>query len=320
LKIYYNDKKFIIQIGNCMIKKFLIFPLFAFSAIFAKENVSFEKSDNNKSKYVIDKDQGLSKPIYKLMELLNIDITGDIEIDLQKIKTSWERTKERWDLKEIFQNEKDRALEIFDELNILNEVYPKLNKYDHVIIIGATIPSVRSRLSFLKEQSEKGIRFDSIVFLGGQRQLRASEIESLYDDNNPYISFKKDWKRSNTIPTTESEMMKIVFEQSELPNEMRNVKIVFVDAPMIIENEKLIRPGSKETINCWLKTSPKHGKCLVISNQPYVGFHEAIFKNAMPDDFVVEVIGKKANLNTIVPVFLDTIAKWASNEYIKLKK
>ena len=111
-------------------------------------------------------------------------------------------------------------------------------------------------------------------------------------------------------------MMRFVFEQASLPDDMRQVKLVFVSAPekrSFFLLKKKVRAETLDTVKAWLATKPAPGPVLAVSNQPFIGYqHEAVQK-ALPKQFPVETIGAGlADSDANIGVLLDDIARWTN--------
>src|SRR6202041_2799222 len=87
------------------------------------------------------------------------------------------------------------------------------------------------------------------------------------------LKIRKDWVPPSEFPKTEAEMMELIWDQSELPDDMRKqITVHSINVPMKKDSktEKLIRPTTNDTIELWLKNNPPIGRYLVISMAPYI--------------------------------------------------
>ena len=57
------------------------------------------------------------------------------------------------------------------------------------------------------------------------------------------------------------------------------------------------------------------GNILAISNQPYVGYQNAVLQNLLPNTFGIETVGKSASPNIKITTALDTLARWLQQGY-----
>ena len=227
------------------------------------------------------------------------------------------RQGERWEPQsKKFESLRDEFMPLFIELGLVNEITPSFMKYDTAICYGALLSRVRLRLSYLVEQWNKGIRFNELVFLGGERPLNPdleNEKELLNPIESP-LTLRKDWVPPQKLPTNEAEMEELVWNQSEIPQEMRNhVKVTFVNTPMqpIPKTPAYRRPTTDDTILHWLKEEkPKAGTYLFVSNGPYTLRQDLSARNMMPKNFGIDTIGDKTNPSLPVALYLDELARW----------
>jgi hypothetical protein len=123
------------------------------------------------------------------------------------------------------------------------------------------------------------------------------------------------------IPKTECEMMKVILAQTKLPIDMKNILVVVVNSPQVkMPNGAARRATTADTISDWLKTSPAApGKCLFVSNQPYVGYQNSVVQLLLPEKFTSDTVGVKVdNLESVnVNVCLDTLVRWLYQEFYK---
>ncbi|HEB41658.1 MAG TPA: hypothetical protein ENI08_01390, partial [Candidatus Dependentiae bacterium] len=242
----------------------------------------------DRSLYILDSKGSSSQELLDLLDATNIQHDGTLEsivkaTQCRQDKGGWLRIpgKERWEVKEIFPEKRAQLMTVFDKLGTIKEIEPTHNYYNYALILGATVPRMRSRLQYLIELWEKGVRFDSINVLVGQRPLdpNLESPEILLDKNNTMIPFRKDWQLTGDLPTTEAEAAKLIFEQSPLPAEWDNLSVMFVDTPMQPTGTgKLRRPTTQDSIIYWLKTDPKPGSILAISNQPYAHYQDTVLR------------------------------------------
>lgn len=166
------------------------------------------------------------------------------------------RKGERWDAqdetdvnKAIRENEATLINDL-RSLNMIDAVEPKHKAYTYALLMGALKATVAIRLAYLEELMEKGHSFDSVVLLGGERELRDVEKEGLPEEVN-----------------TEAQMMAYLCAQS---TKLADKKIMLVNAPMIQKADgTFTRPTTDSTLVHFAQTAPQDGSCLVISNNPY---------------------------------------------------
>jgi hypothetical protein len=175
--------------------------------------------------------------------------------------------------------------------------------------MGAAFHRLKDRLEHLVEVWQQGTRFNDVVILSGARPLT---------DDEKSLAMLTYQLLESSCPQTETELMKLVYEKCEMPADMRQLSLVVVDVPMKV-NEKgaLVRPTTGDTVNLWMQSNPKVGNCLVISNQPYVGYQDSVTKTLLPKEFVVDTVGKKS-VDTKIGVHLDNLARYLYQEKKRL--
>ncbi|HZW60965.1 MAG TPA: hypothetical protein VFF04_01955 [Candidatus Babeliales bacterium] len=297
--------------------------LLVISLIFAASPFIYTYPGNQSfaADYLYTKDRQPSAALLELLNILSVSHDGSFDSIVAETQKAWLRKPgtERWHLEEICTNNRDVIMALFDQLGCIQKVEPSKQEYDYGIILGATVFRVRTRLTYLLDLWQQGIRFKTLVFLGGQRPLDAQvEPADLLINSaaHGYRYANDSWQFTGTVPSTEYEMMKIVFEQTKFPaGFLENVDIVFVNAPMQQQPDgSLRRPTTVDIINEWLNHTPKAGTCLFVSNQPYVGFQDSSVRTALPVHFNLETVGEAAKSNELIAVHLDNVARWLYQE------
>lgn len=233
--------------------------------------------------------------------------------------------KERWEINEVMPEFREKIMPLLNNLGMLQEFSPSTKKYDSILILGDVATKVRNRIRYLKDLSEKGLRANKIILLGGERPLMDSDRETpeiLLDRNNQILAIRKDWIPPQKMPTTEIGMMKLIWDQAELPQELRKIKAEFINARLKTNPKtgRLDRPTTKDTIEKWLETVPQEGKFLAISNNPHIGYQHSVLKTYLPKGFKVETVGPKASSNLPLAFYLGEITRWLYQENQRLLK
>lgn len=238
------------------------------------------------------------RALSELTSFLDIPQDGDIIAETQK---RWLRKagQERWEISELSPEQRLFVLDWAEKQGIFAPWTPTLKTYDKALILGATTSRMKMRLDYLKELWLQGTRFNEIVWLTGDRPLDA-RVDTLTD------------RCSN-----ESEAARILWEEADLPQEMRNLSLVFIAVPMKTEGTSLKRPNTEDTIIAWLNTAPQPCSALFVSDQPFCGYQFAIIKTCLPPSFQFDLVGQGADA-TIHPaaaaITLDAIARWLYQE------
>ena len=262
-----------------------------------------------------------NKPTQALQSLLTLTGISDFQPNLESIvdvtQKNWLRhpDQERWHMQEKFADKRDEFLGLFDELHILQEIKPTQKKYTYVLFMGAALYRTRTRLAYLIHLYNQGIRFDEVVILTGSRPLDPV-IEPEYDLLNPDIpgiTLRADWQAPTQLPTTESDMIRFVFDQTDVPFD-RDI-ITVIDTPMQTKADGTrARPTTGDTIRTWLAQNPAVGSCLAVSNQPYVCYQDTVLRTYLLSEFNLEAAGEaiteSERKDLKIAVTLDAIARW----------
>jgi hypothetical protein len=149
----------------------------------------------------------------------------------------------------------------------------------------------------LVSQFNRGVRFKQVVLLTGQRLLDSKTSEK----DLPF--------------QTEAEMMLSVWEKFPMPEEMRKIPCLLVDAPGKCKGDGICaRPNTSDTLIAWLKMNPGPGRCLFISSQPFCGYQDSLARTNIPSSFAIETIGPQASQGVSVAVYLDNLGRWLYTE------
>jgi hypothetical protein len=257
--------------------------------------------------------------LFRLSELFSIPTDGNLDQLIESAQKKWTRSpnKERWEMEGQYLMKAEKAYSLFAELGMTEARCASRNFYDYAIVLGSTVESFRGRLAFLKKEWERGVRFQTLVLLSGQRPLFPKiETEKKMTEGSAILPIRKDWVFSGTLPKTESEMMDLVFDQADLPNQWRGMPFSHISVPMIKnEDGSMRRPNTNDTYEAWIKTRPIPGSCLVVSSQPYILRQGHSARQLIPQTFSVETIGPGISLEKFlceknsVDVFLDELAR-----------
>lgn len=211
---------------------------------------------------------------------------------------------------------------LFTQLGDVEDVYPGEKEYDYILLNGSTVLNMRERLHTLSDLVQRGaITLTSqtqIVFLTGNRDLFSPQEEGSLNDPHPFTQ-DSGWKPSHPLPKSEYEAAQWVWAQSQLPDQLRAAKIIFVNAPKTQSIHKetgkviWVRPTTAGTIKTWMQTNPKPGKCLVISSQPFVYYQVLTTRKNLGANFDIHGAGQSTMSQESFPgqvdIFLDNLAR-----------
>lgn len=254
-----------------------------------------------------------SPALLELLDECGIQHNGALLDIIEKTQSFWRQEgKERWEMLPLIGLHERRIYALLDRLHVLEEIPSPMQHFDYAIVHGALLPRVRMRIAFLIKEWKRGVRFDKIVFFTGERPLLSSaENEAaLLDYDNRFLPISGNWSFNGALPTNEIQMMRFVFEQACLPEDMKKVPVEWVISPMIIKDGKVTRPNTQNNITEWLSRRPKPGSCLAISNQPYVGYQDAVLRKHLPTSYSLTTVGPQADGSTKLEVHLDNLARW----------
>lgn len=282
-------------------------------------NIALATTQNTISYKLLDSDNKPTKELLDLLSFMKIPHDGTLDSIVAATQKAWLRQagKERWQVEEKYTNLTKELTPFFEKVSVLQEIRPRHQHYDYAVILGATLSGVRMRLAYLADLWRAGLRVNSIIFLVGQRPLDPEQESPklLLDTQNGLLPFKKDWKMTTVLPTMETDMAKFVYEQADLPNDLRKIPVEFIDTPsQKTAQGTMRRPNTPDTIKTWIKTNPKSGSCLCISTQPHIGYQDAVIRTYLPKTFLCEVVGPAAKSDTKNVEILDALARWLYQE------
>lgn len=158
-------------------------PKFLYSSIFVFLWVSSLLWGNADITHLLITTENNATPLLEKLLIL-----GDVkEKNLQDIVA---KTQANWivirqgqgglERRDLVDGEKQKAIarKVFDlseRLGLFSPYSPENNHYDYAICLGAFFDTSKKRLERLISLWNEGIRFDSLVFLGGDRLLREEE-------------------------------------------------------------------------------------------------------------------------------------------------
>lgn len=306
----------------------LLLSIFIIQQCFGNEQTTIINSDAQPKSFFVNSEGYLTPDLINLLKLDSLYIEGDT------LKDAVKNTLPKWVL--IYQgiNQKERAdlidppewlavrndaLQCIKQMGLLDKRVPAFNNYDYAVCHGAFLESVRLRLSQLIDLWNSGVRFETIVFLTGERTLRKGAGQKddpalLADPLRSPFPFKPSWKFSAEIAyETEYDMVKIVWDQADIPAEMAKCKVIFVNTPRGTAQ----RPSMETTYPFWINEyQPKPGKIIATSNPMMWALQQLTAQNKLPKEFYHETVAPEATYLTsnkfepgLTSLIFDTIAK-----------
>lgn len=285
------------------------------SSVFACTFASAMQINHQEINQAFDKEGKPTPALAKLLQAFDIHAQTPTEI-VKATQATWLRTagKERWEAEDPYASRKEELMPLFEQIGVLSEKKTQRTEYDYALIMGGLYRRVADRMAYTAELWGKGIRFKEIVLLGSERGLNPKEepVSHFFDFN--YQTPVEE------IPKTEYDMMIHVYANTAMPLEMLKTEFTPINTPNTIVNGQTKRATTQDTINQWLKSDPKPGTCLVISNQPHVDYQKSVTKTFLPESFTVDAAGPAWNKAGKVNEILDAIARWIYQENLLREK
>ena len=214
---------------------------------------------------------------------------------------------ERKDLKEreLSYEQKTKLIAAFEDLGFVKEVRPEIRQVDDLYVFGSLAPELKLRLEYLVTLWNRGLRFERLIFLTGERLRDASE-----SDRQIFFSHKRGVRRE---VCTECDIMVAIWEQIDKPEELEAICPLVINAPRAAGES---RPNTVTTAEELIKSyGPLEGSWIAITNQPYVPYQEAVLKRLFPKTYVGAVVGPRSVHNILCSIYLDTLARTVHNEF-----
>ncbi|MCH9634424.1 MAG: hypothetical protein S4CHLAM7_11740 [Chlamydiae bacterium] len=270
-----------------------------------------------RSELLISEDLKFSAPFRDLLTLMDISPNLDIPNVVKETQNQWFARKERWLIEDTLAEKRAEALPLLDQLGCLKKIDPVKKQYDQAVLLGSTVYGMRPKIKQLVSLWNQGVRFEKIIFLGADciHDLNR-ELPRLMNLDYSGYPFKSNWEKPEKLPQTEMEMMKCAWDQTEIPESMKNVPVVFISTPMQQKPDgSLRRANTKDTLVSWVEHEDTFEKnCLFFSIQPYVGYQDTVIRSIVPASVNIETVGLSGNENLPLNVHLDNLAKWLYSE------
>lgn len=284
--------------------------LISFASEYSKERREYQCL----SDFILTKDGTPTKALLDILNYSNIESDGTLKNIVEITQQKWIRAlgKERWHMNEL-NFDKKRMLNLLEEINCGNELTPKNNNYDYLIILGGIATGVKLRLDYMIHLWNSGIRFNKVILLAGERKL------------DPVIESKKvldELLLENQIPADEIELMECLYANAIWSTSLTDIPVEIVKSKAYINLDgSVTRPTTGDTVKEWLKNVPDKeltGKsCLAISIVPFIGYQDSVLRTFLPASLSLETVGPKSNKEEIIAVHLDNLARWLYQEQIR---
>ncbi len=271
------------------------------------------------SRLIFDENHQPRVKLIQLLEIVGMPSLENSENPIFQIN-DWAqknllRQGERWEEQTLkFEKLKSQIKPILSDLGFIESTTSHFTTYQGALVHGGLLSRVRLRLNYLTLEWNRGVRFQDLYFLGGERSLDAQQENKdlLIQDPASVLKIRKDWKAPKELPKTENEMIQLVWEQSEIPEDMRKqVTVHFINAPMKKDpkSNNLLRPTTDDTIEMWVKSSPPYGRYLAVTNAPYINRQDVVIRTVAPTEYGFDTIGPGAREQEKMVIILDELAR-----------
>ncbi len=273
----------------------------------------------------ITSDGQLKAPVKELLKILG-ENPNLSPIEAEKIleeKYGRKGTEERFTLKEkgILKTKREQIKPIFAELGMIDAVYPSSNTFDYVIVLGATLESMRDRLRFLiKLIDNKKLTLTNktkFYIASGDRELFSHE-----DPMSSALPFRSGWQPKGPTPKTEGEGAHWVIDQM-IPSQKIRERFKVLTAPKRFDEKekKWVRPHTGNNISILLREVGNNidgKKFLFISSNPYVYYQLSVIGREFMDNGLsarsIEVAGEKSSPSTKIEMLIDNVRNTIKRE------
>lgn len=127
--------------------------------------------------YILDSDKKPTSALIELLTLFDLPHENTLESIIVQTQTHWlQPGKERWELEELYPEKKSEAIPLLERLGCVDATSPTKNHYTYGVVPGARLSSMQARLEALIAEWKRGVRFDTLVLLTGQRPLGEIEV------------------------------------------------------------------------------------------------------------------------------------------------
>lgn len=159
-----------------------------------------------------------------------------------------------------------------DKMAFLTAQRAPQTDYGDALLMGGPMSWVRARLAHLASEWQRGVRFNRLIMLSGDRPLNPLS-ESIHNLLRPSaaLPIRQDWRYQGESLADETDMMRLVFAQSALPPAMQKVESIFVKE---VRGKSLRNASSSDSVHRFIdEHKPLSEKpVLIASSQPFVSY------------------------------------------------
>jgi hypothetical protein len=215
--------------------------------------------------------------------------------------------------------QKDDIINLFRAIGDIDTVYPENKNPDYILIQGSTVPNMRERIMFLAELVTQGhinlLPDAEIIFLAGERTLFDTETPHVLTHTEPF-QMREGWQPPRNLPGDEREAAKMVWEQLDLPSQLRSKQPLFVEAH---KKQGSKRAQTEDCVRAWVENPrTRPGSCIVVSSNPFVNYQTRvttmILKQLKHEGFKLEGVGSPASVDKYpqdiaIGILMDNLAR-----------
>ena len=198
---------------------------------------------------------------------------------------------------------------LFDEIGFFKKTEPVLTfPVDYLLVFGGVVETLQARVQslgiFYQQDLFKVNPSTQVLFLGTDRPLNLFETAQLRQVN----------PRSAVLPKTQLQAFEWLLEFQPFPKGLQDLNTFCVlKLPGFQKNLPPKDITEHTMLVNWLKTRPKPGHCLILSNQPFVSCHQAllntVFLKLSRQKWSFEVVGDKPAKRIPLAILVDTLIR-----------
>jgi len=229
---------------------------------------------------------GIEPELLKVLEHFKIEHDGTLETIVPATQKAWRRPpgQERWEITSNYSKEdREVVLEYYQKTGRLERVWPSKKEYQVALLCGATTGTMRKRIGFFERIVESGVQVGKVALLAGARPLSSSIEEVPEGAKTEGDAFAALWKTSQLC--------------SQLPWRL-------AEHPM----KGSERPVTYDTFIYWQR-GEKPQSLLIVTDQPYCAYFEAVAAKAFSKEFDFEVVGEELTPLPFQRLFYSTISR-----------
>lgn len=188
----------------------------------------------------LQKSDQLSIPVQNILKLLNEDPTLAPDQALQIFTKKYGRKpkEERSAIQpqDILEQKKESLLPQLKDLNMVEGTYPPQNQYDYIIILGATLETMRERTAYfnqLLKQNQIHITPPTKLFVAAGKRALFPQESALKSE----VPFRKNWHQTQPLPTDEIEGAAWIIDQI-IQNKAARQRFIILKTPKRFDEDQ----------------------------------------------------------------------------------